>query len=317
MLRSTTSAALLLALAALPPALYAAGTRTHVSNAGDDANTAFSCDYAHPCRTFAAALAQTTPGGEILAIDSSGYGKVDIDRSVSIIAAPGVFAGIGVGAGGNATGIRIAAAGVNVVLKGLTLTGQGGDFGITVSAGASSVTIENCAFSGFGISGKGAITVFTPANIRVTDSVFRDNYYGLLLQNGATATVARSRFFGNYVALSAFGSYAGTTTRASISDSVFADGALGIISHAIAATAITRVNAVGTTLSRQNTAAISQSGGGTAVLSLSKSLVTGNSTGLYQFASGGGTATLNSLHNNILTNNTTNTDGVVTTVSPL
>ena len=42
-LRNTSLALALL----LPLGAHAAGTRTHVSNSGSDANTAFSCDDAH------------------------------------------------------------------------------------------------------------------------------------------------------------------------------------------------------------------------------------------------------------------------------
>ena len=98
---------------------HAVGTRTYVASNGNDTNTAFSCDLTHPCRLFATAFAQTTTGGEIVAIDAGGYGAVTIDRSVSIIANPGVFAGIGVGPAA-VNGITIATAGVKVVLRGLS-----------------------------------------------------------------------------------------------------------------------------------------------------------------------------------------------------
>lgn len=38
------------------------------------------------CRSFAAALAPTNAGGEIIMLDSAGYGPVSINKSVSIIA---------------------------------------------------------------------------------------------------------------------------------------------------------------------------------------------------------------------------------------
>ena len=180
----------------LPAAVSAATSRTHVSNGGSDANTAFSCDYAHPCRTFAAALGQTTAGGEILAIDGSGYGKVVIDRSVSIIAAPGVFAGIGVGAGGNATGVHIATAGVNVVLRGLTITGQGGTYGINMTSGAS-LSIEDCAISNFYGLNQSGLRVSAPAQVRVSDTLFYRNGVnglGVHIRGGAVASMAGVRF---------------------------------------------------------------------------------------------------------------------------
>ena len=61
--------AVLGALLAVP--VQAAVSRTYVASTGDNANTAYSCDFAHPCRTFQVAFSQTTTGGEILAVEAS------------------------------------------------------------------------------------------------------------------------------------------------------------------------------------------------------------------------------------------------------
>src|SRR5207245_7143697 len=100
--------------------------RTFVSAAtGNDANP---CTRTAPCRNFAAAIAQTSPGGEVIVLDSGGYGTFTIAQAISIIAPPGVYAGISVFAG---TGITISAGASDVVtLRGLTLTGLGGFAGI-------------------------------------------------------------------------------------------------------------------------------------------------------------------------------------------
>ena len=50
---------------------YALSNRTFVSGNGNDANP---CSLAAPCRSFAGALAQTSPGGEIAVLDTAGYG---------------------------------------------------------------------------------------------------------------------------------------------------------------------------------------------------------------------------------------------------
>ena len=65
--------------------------RTAVSVTGLDTN---ACTPALPCRTFAAAQMQTNAGGEIIALDSGGYGPITVTKSLSVIAAPGVYAGI-------------------------------------------------------------------------------------------------------------------------------------------------------------------------------------------------------------------------------
>jgi len=301
------AATALCALLGVPHSLLAAATRTHVASSGNDANAAFSCDYAHPCRTFAVALANTTPGGEILAIDSSGYGKLVIDRSVSIVAAPGVFAGIGVGAGGNATGVAIATAGVNVVLRGLTLTGQGGTSGIDMSNGAG-LSVENCDFSNF--TGAG-VTVSTPASVRIVDSLFRDNDRGATFSMGATTTISGSRFLGNTTG--GIDTYGGslTPTTTDISDS-FVTGGTGL-SGILASSSVTgaaRVAVTRSTVSNSHYGIYSYgAGGGSSTISVSETTVTGNDIGLLNF---GATGTLRTAGNNAVAGNGVSTSGTIT-----
>lgn len=73
--------------------LAAPAQRTFVRSDGADANT---CSIAQPCRSFAAALGKTAAEGEIIVLDSAGYGAVIINQSVAIIAPSGIYAGISV-----------------------------------------------------------------------------------------------------------------------------------------------------------------------------------------------------------------------------
>ena len=279
-------------LAGLPLFTHAAGTRTHVSNAGNDANTAFSCDSAHPCRTFAAALTQTTPGGEILAIDSSGYGKVVIDRSVSIVAAPGVFAGIGVGAGGNATGVEIATPGVDVVLRGLAITGQGGTYGIEMTNGAS-LSVENCVISNFSSSSQHGLAVSGAATVRVVDTLFRKVRSGITLAAGATASVTGVQINDAQYGIYVWGNTAGVTTSLFVSNTTI----MGDFSQAVAV--------------------ISVVAGGSAKATVSTSMIAGGNSGLYQSQSSGGSAVLESLGNNTIRQTSFQTVGTITTVGSI
>jgi hypothetical protein len=123
--------------------------RAHVSAAfGSDANTTYNCDAVHPCRFFQAATTVVSSGGEVVALDSGGYGTVNITQSISLIAPAGVYAGISVFAGAN--GININTAGVNVTLQGLTINGMGGLHGVHLTNG-SSLTIVGSSFSNFGM----------------------------------------------------------------------------------------------------------------------------------------------------------------------
>ncbi len=125
-LRVAVAAALGLALA---PAAFAA-QRTFVSTSGSDSN---ACSLAAPCRSFATALVQTDVNGEIIVLDSGGYGTVTVNKAVKIQSPAGVYAGLSVASG---TGITVNAPGATVVLRGLTVNGQGGTTGITFSAGS-------------------------------------------------------------------------------------------------------------------------------------------------------------------------------------
>src|SRR6478672_2814060 len=69
-----------------------AAPRTFVSvSAGNDVNP---CSLTSPCRSFASAVLVTDLGGEVIALDSGGYGVVTLTQSISLIAPEGVFAGL-------------------------------------------------------------------------------------------------------------------------------------------------------------------------------------------------------------------------------
>ena len=127
---------------------HAAGQRTFVSASGVTNPT---CSILSPCRDFATALAATNPNGEVIVLDSGGYGAVTIGQSVSIIAPPGVYAGISVFAGGDGVTIAAGPAG-KVTLRGLTINGQGGNRGIVVTS-ASEVHIEQCTVTNMATDG--------------------------------------------------------------------------------------------------------------------------------------------------------------------
>jgi hypothetical protein len=112
--------------------------RTFVASMGADTNP---CSLVAPCRSFGAAIAQTNDKGEVVVLDSAGYGKVTITRSVTIVAPAGVYAGISVFSGSD--GITVNAPAGIVVLRGLKINGQGGNIGINFVQG-SELRIERC-----------------------------------------------------------------------------------------------------------------------------------------------------------------------------
>jgi hypothetical protein len=125
-----------------------AAQRTFVSTGGNDAN---ACSLVAPCRGFAKAITVTDPGGELVVLDSGGYGFVTVNKNVTILSPAGVYAGISVFAAQD--GVTVTAPATKVVLRGLTINGQGGNHGIRVQAGE--VHVEATVISGAAGSGDG------------------------------------------------------------------------------------------------------------------------------------------------------------------
>lgn len=282
--------------------------RSFVASDGDDANI---CDTFFPCRTFAKAVTVTDPNGEVVALDTSGFGNVTLTQSISIIAAPGAYAGMSVFPG--FVGITIATPGINVVLRGVSINSQGGAVGVSMT-GNGNLSIENCIISNFSSVGQHGVSVNAAATVRMVDTLVRDNDTGIQLQGGAAADISGSKFLGNGKGILAT-STVGTTTAVTISDTVVTGGINGI--EAISGTSGTsRINVIRATVTDNTTVGIKTSASaGTAKVTLSDSMVTGNGIGLSQGATGTGTGTLNSLQNNTVTDNTLNTSGTISTAT--
>jgi hypothetical protein len=147
------------------PAL-AASQRTFVASNGNDLSP---CSISQPCRSFGAAIAKTSADGEVLVLDSAGYGPFTISQAVSVIAPPGIYAGISVSSG---PGISVNAGAFDiVVLRNLVVIGQGGTDGIVISSGKQ-VHIEDCTISGMLHDG-----VYVPGGnyIRIANTLIRSN----------------------------------------------------------------------------------------------------------------------------------------------
>ncbi len=149
-----------------------AAQRTFVASYGVDSNP---CSVTQPCRTFAAAVALTSADGEVVVLDSAGYGPVTISVPVSVVAPPGVYAGISVFSG---DGITVAATAAKVVLRGLTINGQGGNRGIVLEGGGLEVHIESCTVSNMAQAG---IAFLSDTRGHVRNSIVRSSGSGLVL----------------------------------------------------------------------------------------------------------------------------------------
>ncbi|MBK8569514.1 MAG: right-handed parallel beta-helix repeat-containing protein [Nitrosomonadales bacterium] len=268
-------------------------TRAFVSQDGSDGN---NCSLATPCRTFAKVVTVVDTDGEVLVLDSAGYGPVTLTQSISLTAAPGVYAGITVASG---SGVTIAA-NIDVVLRGLTINGLGGADGITMS-GASNPSIENCVISNFSGGGQHGVFVNSAASVRIVDTLVRDNDIGIQLQGGAVTDISGSKLLGNNTAILAT-SASIPFTSVIISDTVVTGGGTGI--EAISSgTGSSRINMIRSSITNNLQGVASSASAGTAPVTLSDSMITGNVIG-YSKGTGG---SLVSLGNNTITDNGSNT----------
>jgi len=162
----------------------ASAQRTFVASYGSPANIAFNCSIAKPCRAFSDATSVTNDKGEVIVLDSAGYGTVTITKSVAIIAPPGVYAGITVFAPDD--GVTVNAPGGIVVLRGLSINGQGGFRGIVFQAGER-LRVENCVVSG--MTNAGIWHDAANGEMIVLDSITRDNGGAGIFANGDSVSV--------------------------------------------------------------------------------------------------------------------------------
>jgi Right handed beta helix region len=217
---SPTAQRFLLALVlmlSLAAGAQAQASRTWVSGVGDDANP---CSRTAPCKTWAGAISKTAAGGEMNALDPGGFGAVTITKSITIDGG-GTFAST-LAAGTNGIVIN-AAATDNVILRNLSLNGNGTGLNGVRILQAANVHVENVVVFGFSQSGiihepttasrlfvkdstferNAANGIFVKpaagvAAVAVIDNVrLENNASGLRAEDGATVMVSNSLVSGN------------------------------------------------------------------------------------------------------------------------
>ncbi|HEY0377774.1 MAG TPA: hypothetical protein VGC87_12685 [Pyrinomonadaceae bacterium] len=195
-----------------------AAARTYVSPGGSDANNCSTVST--PCLTFQGAHGKTDGGGEIIALASGTYGSVLINRSISIIGAPGVHAEISVTGATNAVTIEAPATTI-VVLRNLYLTGTGANKGVNFKTGKT-LHVEDCVVNGFdqGIRVVGSVGALT----YVKDTTLRNSTKGFIMEPTAAdstkptqAFIEHSRFESYFMGAIAAGRY----TTLIVRDSTF------------------------------------------------------------------------------------------------
>jgi hypothetical protein len=295
--RVTSVVPLLLLCAFAAPPAFGLAQRTFVASYGNDANP---CSLALPCRAFSFAIAQVIPGGEVIVLDSAGYGPVTITQSVSLIAPAGMYAGISVIPPANTVGVTINGAGITVVLQNLAINALGGTYGIQVLQ-AANVDVNGCAVSNFvgaGIyvtagyalnvrdtlvrdnKGPGAYGIWLAAPERAVlerVQVVRSNSDGIHVEAGAAAVVRGSVVAGNGGSGIGVNAAAGLVSTITVEDSLVVDNvAYGIASSSTAAAgAVTQVSAARNTITRNSGYGVSVSAAspGSAIATLADNVI--------------------------------------------
>lgn len=146
-------------LAGVHSAAHAQATRTWVSGVGDDANP---CSRTAPCKTFAGAISKTAAGGIIDALDPAGYGAVTITKSIQIESVGNIASALVSGT----NGIVINAGPTDTVsLRGLSINGIGAGLSGIRLLRAGKLIVENTNIDGFTQNG---IDVVPTANAQVS-----------------------------------------------------------------------------------------------------------------------------------------------------
>jgi hypothetical protein len=285
--------------------------RTFVSGAGDDAN---ACTQIAPCRSFTKAISQVSSGGEVVALDSAGYSPFVISKPVSVIAAPGVYAGIAV-ISGNGVSVNLASNTDRVTLRGLTINNRGSHGSGISSENGGILRVEGCVVNGFSQGGSSAAALLFVGGgaLEVKDSIFRDNYYGIYVDatfQKATATIESVRLEDNV----GFGLLVKDGVQAVIRNSVASANASGISVFTAGFDAeldvencVVSNNGNGGIVAKSNSVAVP-------TVRVSNSTVTGNGIGLWN---AGSPAVLLTRGNNTVQGNTVaNMSGTIGSCPP-
>lgn len=292
---------------------FGVAQRTFVASTGFDTDP---CSLQQPCRSFAAAIANTASDGEVIVLDSAGYGPVSITQPVAIIAPPGIYAGIS--APGPIPAISINSA--RVVLEGLTINGIGASVGISV-INDSEIHLNNCAIANFvtGIDLDSSKAFVHDTELRGMSTV------GISVAAGSLAILSKARLVKNALAVRTdngtvpivessmsggttglrVGVAAGTTDRAAVHGTLIAEMAADAISvTAGGAGSTSTVDVLASTLARNaaNGVAVTTQPGGTATVVVADSQLTFNGYAM-QSDLGAGTSTILS-NRNLIAGNT-------------
>jgi len=272
-------------LTAATPVLGLAN-RVYVSQrSGNDAN---SCDnILTPCQTFAGAVLQLNPGGEVIVLDSGGYGPVTITQALTIEAPPGVIAFIHPPSG---DAITVSTGSSDAVtLRGLVL--NDGSVGINVTS-VGTLRIEGCALSGF----TSGVAFETAGTLEMKETTVASVVDAAVLIQPPTGkayfSIDHCRFVDNFL-----GVYIEDRTTGTASNSVFARQSGGAVGAGLFGPGKTEFNLENCVISNNETGIVSNG----ALVRVSNSTLTNNDTALDPIGSG----SILTRNNNTVQGNTT------------
>jgi hypothetical protein len=259
-----------------------AQVRTFVSTAGNDANP---CTLSQPCRNFGAAVAAVASGGEVVALDSGGYGPVTISKAVSLVAPLGVHAAIAP-TSGTAIEVNVGSS-ERVVLRGLFLNSQGASYGIQF-LGGETISLERLIVRRFTENG----VLMRLGNLIVSDSVLSENNTGIYTvpyssSYSITAALTRTVFANSdYTGVLLAGGSRAVCRECNASGGIYGFRAAALAGREAEIT-LERSVASHNTYAGVGADSLAVSGGGNAVVRLSNTTVTSNARGVDVFTDTG------------------------------
>lgn len=289
---------------------HAQSQRTFVSTTGNDSNAANLCSAQNPCRSFGVALGVTNTNGEIVVLTSGGYGAVTINKGVQITAPTGVYVAITVFAG---EGITVNAAGATVVLRGLTINSQGASIGINATA-VGALHVEGCIINGFFTNGINVSLNADGSQIFIKDTISRNNGVNGISIQTSVGTVRSSIDASRAENNGFYGFIASNRSRVTMRNCVASGnengGFLAVSSASGASAEMSAEHCVAS--GNFNGFGVQGTSGGTATMRVARSTATNNAgNGFVQLAGG----TFESLGNNFVQGNETNTSGTITIIN--
>jgi IPT/TIG domain/Right handed beta helix region len=269
---------------------------TWVASTGNDSN---DCSRPAPCKTFAAAITQTVPNGDISVIDAGDYGAAIITKSIGIYADQTGEAGtLAIGT----NGITVSAGSADVIeLVGLAFNGMSAADAIQINS-AAKVNIENCVLQEF--SAGIAVTPLSGAvKVDVSNTSIAGNGVGIDVKPAALATanvsIRDSRLNNNLGGGLRVDGGSGGTSNVTIADSSVSQNASNGIA-AVSGPGNVSVDISGVVAASNGLRGIqaNQGNGGMAVVTVGDSILSYNGAGAWANIGG---ATLLSFQNNQVT----------------